>query len=237
MKQLRVPLRLGPCLLAMLAVTNIAFSQCDRAKQQQALAALRLRSQIELDRHGLPSWIRGQIAPRGGEAPVQTALTTLESIRAVFCASNTDGFAFTGRISKEDKLGQTAVSVKQTYRGLDVEGPELSVHMTSNEVIMINGRFLPEIDVPIKPALSTQEASLIALEHVTAIGGIEGRVNAIHALVVFAGEGDQGHLTYPVETGYKLVKGDVYEVGPHLDDFFVDALNGAVVGKGTLMRH
>jgi hypothetical protein len=88
----------------MLIFTSLSFSECDRAKQQQALAALSLRSEIELDRKGVPSWIRGQVGPRDDEDPMQTAITTLESIQDAFCASNADGFAFTGRMEKEDRL-------------------------------------------------------------------------------------------------------------------------------------
>ena len=218
-------------LLVMLVLTNVAFSECDKAKQQQALAAIRLRSQIELDQRGLPSWIKGQIAPRNGEVPVQSALTTLEMIRDAFCAATNDGFAFTGHLEKEDRLGQTHVRIKQTYRGLDVLGPELTVHMTQDSVTIINGHFLPGIDLPTNPVLTSQEVSRIALEHVTAMGGVEESVRAIHPLVVFACEMDQGHLAYPVETAYKLVKGNRYQVGGHLDDFFVDAITGVVVGK------
>ena len=218
-------------LLVTLVLTNVAFSECDKAKQQHALAAIRLRSQIELDQRGLPSRIRGQIAPRNGEDPVQSALTTLETIRDAFCAGSNDGFAFTGHLEKEDRLGKTHVRIKQTYRGLDVLGPELIVHMTQDSVIIINGHFLPGIDLPTNPVLASQEVSRVALEHVTAIGGIEGSVRAIRPLVVFAGDMDQGHLTYPVETAYKLVNGNRYQVGGHLDDFFVDAVTGAVVGK------
>jgi Zn-dependent metalloprotease len=155
------------------------FRKCDKAKQQQALAAIRLRSQIELDHRGPPSWIKGQIAPRNGEDPVQSALTTLEMIRDAFCAASNDGFAFTGHLEKEDRLGQTHVRIKQTYRGLDVPGAELTVHMTQDSVTIINGHFQPGIDLPTKPVLTSQEVSRIALEHVTAIGRIEQSVRAI----------------------------------------------------------
>ena len=226
-----------PSVLVVLTFTGLAFSECDKAKQQQALAALALRSQIELDRNGIPSWIRGQVGPRDDEDPVQAAITTLESIQDVFCASNADGFAFTGRMEKEDKLGETHIRVRQTYRGIDVEGPELIVHMSRREVTAINGHFLPGINVPSRPVISYQEASLIALKHVADIRGPGGAVQKEGTLVVFVDQGDRAYLAYPIRTRYKIIEGNPYHVGWHLDDIFVDAIAGVVVGSDPKIQH
>jgi Zn-dependent metalloprotease len=224
-----------PSILVILLLTNASVSECDRAKQQQALAALSLRAHIELDRNGIPSWIRGQVGPHSTEDPVQCAITTLESLQGAFCASNADGFAFTGRMEKEDELGQTHVRVKQTYRGIDVIGPELVVHMTRKEVIVINGWFLPAIDVPTEAVLSKQEASVIARSYVADMGGTDSAVQQVGMAVVFAGRDDRVHLAYPVETRYKMIEGNRYQVGWHSDEIFVDAIAGVVVGSHPIL--
>ncbi len=217
-------------VIVMLALSSFSFAACDRAKQQQALAALALRARIELDQNHVPSWIVGQIGPRTSEDPIRAAIDALRTNADVFCASAADDFAFTGRLEREDKLGQTHVRIKQTYRGLDVVNRELIVHMTRDSVIIINGNFVPGIDLPVEAVLSRQEALKVALEHVTATGGIEGTVQGIRAPVVFVDNDEKVYLAYPVKVGYVFPIGNSFTKGPHLDEFFVDAMAGTVVG-------
>jgi hypothetical protein len=222
-----------------LGVANIAFTafgQCDRAKQREAIGVLRTRASIELDGNQLPAWIRGQIGSRTSEDPVESAIAALKGIADVFCASVDDDFVFNGRLDKEDRLGQTHVRINQAYRGLDVIGPELIVHMTRQSVIIINGHFKPGINVPTEAVLSSQEASRVALGHVATLGGINGTIQAVRALVVFVDGKDNAYLAYPVRVGYTYKSGNRYEDGPCVDDFFVDAIAGTVVGVRPLIK-
>jgi Zn-dependent metalloprotease len=228
-------LALSSLVIVTLSLSSFSFAACDRAKQQQALAALALRARIELDQNRIPSWIVGQIGPRTSEDPIQAAIDTLRTNADVFCASTTDNFVSTGGIEKEDKLGQTHVRINQTYRELDVVNAGLTVHMTRDSVILINGKFVPAIDLPTEPVLSRQEASRVALGHVTATGGTEGAVQGIRATVVFVDSHDNVYLAYPVKVGYVFPVGNRYTKGPHVDEFFVDAIGGTVVGSQPLM--
>jgi Zn-dependent metalloprotease len=225
--------------VAALFVTNIVFeasAQCDRAKQQRAIAALGGVS-IEFDRNHVPAWIRGQIGERTSEDPVESALAVLKANADVFCALADDGFVFSGQVAKEDKLGQTAVRINQTYRGLDVFPRQLIVNMTRHSVIIINGQFKPEINVPTKAVVNGQEASRSALEYVAAIGGTDATVTKIGALMVFVGDDDTASLTYPVTVGYRSKPGGAYGNLPQSDDFFVDAIAGAVVGDNPRFKY
>jgi Zn-dependent metalloprotease len=237
-KQILTSRRLLFFAVVVLVFTNMAFAavaQCDRAKQQQAIAALGPQVKIEFDRNHLPLWISGQIGQRTSEDAVESAIAVLKARADVFCASADDGFVFSGRISREDKLGQTHVRINQTYRGFDVIGPELIVHMTRDSLIIINGHFTPGISLPTEAILSSQEASRIALERVAQLGGINGTVREVRALLVFVDRDDKAYLAYPVKVGYGYKMGDRYKRGPHVDDVFVDAIAGAVAGVDPLI--
>jgi hypothetical protein len=168
-------LALSSLVIVTLSLSSFSFAACDRAKQQQALAVIALRARIELDQNHILSWIVGQIGPRTSEDPIQAAIDTLRTNADVFCASTTDNFVSNGGIEKENKLGQL------------------------DSVILINGKFVPAIDRPTEPVLSRQEASRVALGHVTATGGTEGAVQGIRATVVFVDSHGKVYLAYPVK--------------------------------------
>jgi Zn-dependent metalloprotease len=215
--------------LILINASSQLFAQCPTPKQQQAIAALASRVTFEFGPDHEPTWLRGQIGPRTSEDPVESAISILKTIGDVFCVSPDDGFLFSGRMEKEDKLGQTAVRVIQTYRGLDVVGPELIVHMTRDSVILINGNFVPGISLPTEPVLSAQEASKAALNDIAASGGINGTVKEVRQPLVFVEDG-KAHLAYPVQVYYFLK--DKSAGG---DDVFVEAITGHVLGKRRLM--
>jgi Zn-dependent metalloprotease len=208
--------------LILINASSQLFAQCPTPKQQQAIAALASRVTFEFGPDHEPTWLRGQIGPRTSEDPVESAISILKTIGDVFCVSPDDGFLFSGRMEKEDKLGQTAVRVIQTYRGLDVVGPELIVHMTRDSVILINGNFVPGISLPTEPVLSAQEASKAALNDIAASGGINGTVKEVRQPLVFVDDG-KAHLAYLKD---KSAGGD---------DVFVEAITGHVLGKRRLM--
>jgi Zn-dependent metalloprotease len=106
-----------------------ASAQCDKGKQQQAIAALGSQVRIQLNNHHVPSWIVGPLGARISADPVQSAIAAIKARSDVFCASVDDTFVFRGRM-ENDKHGQTHVRITQRYHGLDVFGLELIVHMT-----------------------------------------------------------------------------------------------------------
>jgi Zn-dependent metalloprotease len=212
-------------IILVLATTSLrAFASCDQAKQQQTISALGANVKIELDSTGVPAWIRGEIGPRISTDPVQSAIAALKRIADIFCATSSDDFVFSGRIEKEDKLGQTHVRIDQTYRGLPVLNRELIVHMTRDSVIIINGQFASGINVPIVPTVDSQQASQAALQHIQEIGGVGATVREVRSPVVFIDDSDKAHLVYPVQVIYRQ------KAAYRRDDVFVDAIRGSVVG-------
>lgn len=217
-----------------------AFSECNRAKQQSAMAALQLHAQVTLDRNEVPSWILGPrgispIMPRSSDDPVASAITTLNQIREVFCATENDGFASTGRTEHDKRLDRSVVRIKQTYRGMDVVGTGLNVNMTADDVITINGSFRPDIDLPMEPAIDSQKAATIARAHVAGRGATEIHEEGVGDLTVFVDQSNRAYLTYPVTISYWIAHGSGYAAGVHRDTFFIDAMAGAVVGTMPLI--
>lgn len=223
-------------LLVILCMSCNALSQCDRDKQQQAITALDMQVKFRFDKNHIPYFIEGNIASRVSGDPVDDTLTALRAIAPVYCAFAADDFTLTGNMSKPDDLGQTSVEVHQTYRGLEVFGPSLRVHLTHDSVDNISGQFRPAIKLSTDPAISSQEAERIALHDVASYGGIDYSVKGVRGPLVYVYENDNVCLAYAVRVGYVIDSKERYVGGPHLDDVFVNAVTGTVAGSYPLLR-
>ncbi len=228
------PLRLIYCFVLLSAASTTLFAQhavtttvglpttsmpCDATKQQSAIARLGAQVRIDFDANHIPSWIRGTIGPRASADPVEAATATLRNISDVFCASPDDDFAFTRRVEKEDRLGQSFVRVQQTYRGLDVLGAELIVHMTNDAVIMVNGSFVAGIRISTAPILTEKDASSSAVRHIASVGGKKIKLGSVEKLVIYIDNKQQAHLAYPVHIGYET---DNPRIDPRTTQRFLD---------------
>jgi Zn-dependent metalloprotease len=222
-------------LLAVICMSLAAFAECDIDKQLQAIAALGMQVKISFDRHHIPSSIEGQIASRVSADPVESALAALRTIAPVYCVSAADDFIFSRMMLKPDALGQTDVRINQTYHGLDVVGPSLTVHLTHDSVSMIKGWFRQGISVPTDPVLTSQQASRIALQHVVKRRGINGAVEEVRVPVIFVNDHGEPCLAYPVRVDYLIISNNRYDGGRHLDDVFVDAIAGTLAGVRPLI--
>jgi hypothetical protein len=223
--------------LVITCISSGAWAECARAKQQEAIAGLGMQVKIRFDRDHIPLSIEGRVGLRTSDDPVESALSALRTIAPVYCASAADDFMFGGGRPKPDELGQADVVINQTYRGVQVVGPSLRVHLTHDSVTMIRGSFTPGISVSIKPALTGLEASRIALQHIVELGGINIAVTELRVPVVFVNfvNKDGAYFAYPVRVDYTIDNNDRYLGGHHLDDIFIDANDGAVVGVRALI--
>jgi Zn-dependent metalloprotease len=220
----------------VLSLSPAVFAQCDRDKQQQAIAALGMHVKIQFDRYHIPSSIEGQIAPRSSGDPRESAVAALRALGDAYCVSDTDGFIASRSMLEPDELGQTDVPVHQTYRGIEVIGPGLRVHLTHDSVMSIRGWFRPGITITIDPVLTVREASHIALQHVAKRGGMNAAVQDARTPVVFVNDRNQPDLAYLVRVDYAVDSDNRYRGGRHVDDVFVNAITGAVVGVYPRIR-
>jgi Zn-dependent metalloprotease len=216
------------CLLFVLVFALLSGSNmiaaCNKLEQQQAIDALGAQIKVEMNRFQIPSHIKGDLGPRTSIDPVESAIALMKSRRDIFCASTNDDFAYAGRMQKDAKRGEVHVRVKQKYHQFDVVGPELIVHMTDSNVVGIDGKFVPDIDLPTEPVYTSQDASRVVLEYIAASGGDSTNIIAIKPLVVFVDNSDVPYLAYPVQVSFRD------QGKPNKEEIFVDALKGTVVG-------
>lgn len=213
-----------------------AFAQCDRDKQQQAINALGMQVKVRFGAYQLPSSIEGQIAQRSSSDPDESALAAIRTIADVYCVSDDDDFAIAGTRLPRDDLGPTDVIIHQTFRDIEVIGPSLTVHLTHDSVTSIWGSFRPGIRVSTDPLLTTDDALRIALQFVPKQHGINGVLKQVRGPVVFVDDRDKPHLSYPVRVAYWIDSKDRYAGGRHIDDIFVSAMTGRIVGVIPLIH-
>lgn len=228
-----------PCFVHFLVIAHMSstvFAQCDRDKQQQAIAALGMQVKVRFDDYHIPYLMEGNIAQRSSGDPVDSAHTTLRAIAPLYCVSAADDFTFSGTMSKPDDLGQTFVEIRQTYRGVEVIGPSLRVHLTHDAVKSIRGTFRPEITVSMDPVLTSQEAVRSVLNDIARRGGISHRLRGVRGPVVYVNDQDKVCLAYSVRVEYVVDVRNRYIGGRHIDDIFVNAVTGTVAGRYPLIR-
>lgn len=153
--------------------------------------------------------------------------------------------------TNRDKLGSERSIFKQKYKGLPVFAGELRTHFNADgEMVAVNGKFLADIKVPSTPVLTTDRASIIAIdwikhdptqaitaETLANAGNKEELIgkpslystNGVTLMIFRAGlaKGTPGidHLVYEVEVINKDVS---------VREFvYVDAINGEVVDQIT----
>lgn len=170
--------------------------------------------------------LEGDLGLCQGTEPVFSAQAALLAHGHEFGRSPDDDFINTS-IEPPDELGMDHVRMTQTYQGVPVMGGELIVHMTSDRVTGINGRFVQNLQLSITPELSAVEAESRAVADVQQRGGQEIQVHEASdepTLFVFA-ERDDRRLARRVRVGYQGAEGE------ELEDIFVDAINGLALGR------
>ena len=93
-----------------------------------------------------------------GMSNIERSLVTNQSADSTTAAS-------TLKVSKVfiDRMGTTHVRFDQTYRGLEVFGAQLIVHMNARGITAVNGSFVPGIKVNMTPKVTAAKAGQIAL--------------------------------------------------------------------------
>ena len=216
--------------LTVAAMLAIAQAQAPTADQLAAIRAYGKNVRVEFDRNGVPAYLMGRLSERAGANAVLAADKALRTHGRAFRTTPNDSFVFSGRQEK-DALGQEHVRMQQVFKGLEVVGGELIVHMDAKSVIGMNGRFVPDLNVPTRATVSADVASNSAKQFVANDGGKSPLVESIGKAVVFVDDEDRASLAMPVQVSYYGPD------GPQIDDIYVDATNGAVVGiRPRVMR-
>ncbi len=134
-----------------------------------------------------------------------------------------------------DVLGHTHTTFQQVHKGVSVFAGILRVHFNARgELIVVNGTFIPDINLDVTPVVSAELAAVIAVQEVNGQQGKEIEVSALNkTLYVFRidlakGVPGSNHLVYEIEVGN----------GRNVREFvYVDAHTGDVVDQITGIYH
>lgn len=179
---------------------------------------------LHRDARGIPTFVTGKIGllPKGERGRAAAAFLK-DFARKNLDARGTEELEV--RRVREDHLGKLHVRAQQFLHGLPVVGAELILHsdVRTGEVYAVNGRFIPDTGLPLKPEIDAERALITA--YIT-LGIQDPKVLAGPELtyVVDTLEYDT-HLAWSVLVSYQD------EEGEQIDRIFADALVGGLVSR------
>ncbi|MCV2355243.1 M4 family metallopeptidase [Paucibacter sp. B2R-40] len=152
----------------------------------------------------------------------------LNEYAGLFGISNAATELSAARVEK-DRLGGTHLTQKQVYQGLPVFGAELKSHFdAADNLVVVNGTFIPGIDVSATPTRTAEQASAIALTLVKADLARPSKLAASTPTLMIYREGlakgvpGANHLAWAVEVGNRA---DVREF------VYIDAHTGKLIDR------
>jgi hypothetical protein len=139
------------------------------------------------------------------------------------------------RVAK-DRQGGTHFTYRQLYRGLPVFAGELRSHFdASDELVAVNGTFVPEIAVDPSPKRTADEAGQTAVAKVEAELGQAGKLSVTGTTLLVFREGlakgvpGPNHLAWQVEVGDGASVREFVYVDAHSGKF-IDQITGVYDG-------
>ena len=220
----RLPAVRGPLKDVALEPTRRTPDEEALDQQKKRLSSYGQDVYCTLDDQDVPEFLMGTLSARIFKNDSKAeALAALDVHGAAFRRGPDDGF--TMRRLKTDELGMTHIRMSQTYKGIPVTGGELIVHLNSENVVGINGRFVADLDLPTDAKLTTGEAANLAIVSIVDAGGVNAIVTETRSPVVFVNQEDSARLALPVRVEY------TDETGLQIDDVFVDADTGLILGR------
>ena len=120
---------------------------------------------------------------------------------------------------KKDDRGWEHVTIQQVFKKLPVEGKEIKVHINKNrEVQVVNGLYLPNVDVSITPAINEQEAVSAAKK---AINPKSDSPNGPKTTLMVYNFDNKNYLVWKVQVYFEDPLGDFI--------YYIDAQTGNVI--------
>jgi Zn-dependent metalloprotease len=100
---------------------------------------------------------------------VATAKGFLSQYRALFGLRDARQELTLTRVEADAQLNYRHVRLGQVYQGIPVFGKQMIVHLDAQQqIVAVNGRIEPNIDVPTEPAISAAQAEVAAVEGIQA---------------------------------------------------------------------
>lgn len=154
-----------------------------------------------------------------------------EAYGSVFGITDASGELEAVRVAK-DRQGGTHITYRQVYRGLPVFAGQLRSHFdAADELVAVNGTFVPELLVDPNPRRTAEEAGKTALAKVEADSGQAGKLSVAGTTLLVFREGlakgvpGPNHLAWQVEVGDGASVREFVYVDAHTGKF-VDQITG-----------
>jgi hypothetical protein len=199
------------------------------AEQKQMFASYAQDVTITLDDRELPLAIIGRLSPRRFPADSsKEALAVLDGNAAAFRRGPYDDFQVRG--VDRDRSGIEHVRMTQTYKGLSVVNRELTVHLSSRDVIGITGQFAADLDFAIDADwINPASAAAAAMSYAQKNNMHNARVVvASPTPAIHIGENEVAQIVIPIDV-ISDEQGDIKQV-----TLLVGVTQGQVVGRSAV---
>ena len=186
---------LWPAREASAAMMSGSLSGAVEATPADAFFALQQRAGAPLEvawnaRSGIPDFLaahdgalRLPYTPTAAERgnPVAIARGFLDENRALYRLGDAAAELALVRVEPDRQLDFAHVRLAQRYRGIPVFGKQLIVHLDAREqIVAVNGRYVPSLDLPTQPTILKEAAEQIALRDLLETSTRAGRAGAGH---------------------------------------------------------
>jgi Zn-dependent metalloprotease len=150
------------------------------------------------DAKGVPTFVTGALGQLPAGLPDAAAKGFLKSQKALLHMAGSEDFDAVS--TNRDSLGQTHVKFQQTLRGLPVVGAEYLVHSDANgNVFAMNGRFVPDENLPRNPSVDAVAATQRAAAQ---LGALDARFLGATTLTYVVNEKSNAFLAWTVRVAY-----------------------------------
>jgi Zn-dependent metalloprotease/cytochrome c556 len=150
------------------------------------------------DAKGVPTFVTGALGQLPAGLPDAAAKGFLKSQKALLHMAGSEDFDAVS--TNRDSLGQTHVKFQETLRGLPVVGAEYIVHSDANgNVFAMNGRFVPDENLPRNPSVDAVAATQRAAAQ---LGALDARFLGETTLTYVVNEKSNAFLAWTVRVAY-----------------------------------
>jgi len=195
--------------------------------QHRAAAQFAEISLLAVDQDGVPTFVSGRLGRLEPGTREVAARRFVEGLHPFLKATGREELAHVR--TESDELGQVHVRFQQFFRGLPVVGAELVVHADalSGEVHALNGKFVPDLELPRRATVGAEEALVNAVEET---GIPHATVLTEPELVYVVADSGKTHLAWSFYVAWNDGQGEL------VDRVFADALGGGLVARHGMVH-
>src|SRR6266508_2793619 len=164
------------------------------------------------------------------EATQSRSAEFLQAYGSIFGITNVDAELKAVRVAR-DPQGGTHITYHQLYHGMRVFAGELKSHFdASDELVAVNGTFVPQITVDTNPRRSAEEAGRAAVAKVDGDLGNAGQLSAARTTLLVFREGLAKGVPGPHHLAWEV---EVADGGSVREFVYVDAHTGKFIDQIT----